>query len=56
VTDYGSDTPIIIAGDAKVQHKWIRKVMDACTEVGIWKLKFMALKEPGGYQYVPMPE
>ena len=47
VAEYGSETPIIIVGDIKTQHRYIRKVMDACTESGIWKLKFMALKEGG---------
>jgi biopolymer transport protein ExbD len=47
VAEYGTETPIVIVGDVKTQHKYIRKVMDACTECGIWKLKFMALKEGG---------
>jgi biopolymer transport protein ExbD len=45
VSEYKSDTPVIIVADAKVQHKYVRKVMDTCSSVGIWKLKFMALKE-----------
>ena len=45
--EYGTETPIVIVGDVKAQHKYIRKAMDACTECGIWKLKFMALKEGG---------
>jgi biopolymer transport protein ExbD len=44
---YGTDTPIVIVGDVKAQHKYIRMAMDACTECGIWKLKFMALREGG---------
>jgi biopolymer transport protein ExbD len=47
VAEYGSETPIVIVGDVKTQHRYIRRVMDACTECGIWKLKFMALKEGG---------
>jgi biopolymer transport protein ExbD len=47
VAEYGSETPIVIVGDVKTQHRYIRRVMDACTESGIWKLKFMALKEGG---------
>jgi biopolymer transport protein ExbD len=47
VAEYGSETPIIIVGDVKTKHTHIRKVMDACTDSGIWKLKFMALKEGG---------
>jgi biopolymer transport protein ExbD len=47
VAEYGSETPIIIVGDVKTQHRYVRRIMDACTESGIWKLKFMALKEGG---------
>ncbi len=43
----GADTPIVILGDSRVQHKYIRKVMDAASSVGIWKIKFMVLKERG---------
>jgi len=45
VSEYRADLPVIIVGDSKVQHKFVRKVMDTCSSVGIWKLKFMALKE-----------
>ncbi|MDD4872877.1 MAG: biopolymer transporter ExbD [Kiritimatiellae bacterium] len=45
VSEYRADTPVVIVADAKVQHKYVRKVMDICSSVGIWKLKFMALKE-----------
>ena len=45
VSEYKSDLPVIIVADAKAQHKYVRKVMDTCSAVGIWKLKFMALKE-----------
>jgi len=44
-TEYKSDLPVVIVGDSKAQHKYVRKVMDICSSVGIWKLKFMALKE-----------
>ena len=37
--------PVTIVADSKVQHKHVRKVMDICSSVGIWKIKFMALKE-----------
>ncbi|OGV70025.1 MAG: hypothetical protein A2283_21640 [Lentisphaerae bacterium RIFOXYA12_FULL_48_11] len=45
VSEYRSDLPVIIVGDSTVQHKYVRKVMDICSSVGIWKLKFMALKQ-----------
>ena len=47
VDEYGSETPIVIVGDVKTQHKYIKMAMDACTDCGIWKLKFMALREGG---------
>jgi biopolymer transport protein ExbD len=47
VADYGQQIPIIIRGDGEVTHESIRKVMDACAESGIWKIKFAALKERG---------
>ena len=45
VAEYGQQVPVIIRGDGKTQHMAIRKVMDACAEAGIWKIKFAALKE-----------
>jgi len=44
-TEYKSDLPVVIVADSKVQHKYVRKAMDICSSVGVWKLKFMALKE-----------
>jgi biopolymer transport protein ExbD len=43
--EFGTTTPVVIVGDGKARHEDIRKVMDICTSVGIWKLRFMALKE-----------
>jgi biopolymer transport protein ExbD len=45
VAEYGSTTPVVIVGDSKARHEDIKRVMDICTSVGLWKLKFMALKE-----------
>ena len=47
VGEYGRDTPIVITGDAKARHIDVKRVMDICTEAGIYKLKFAALKEKG---------
>lgn len=41
----GNDVPVLIRADARVKHETVRKVMDACTAAGIWKIKFTALKE-----------
>ena len=38
---------MIIRGDAKTAHKDIKRVMDVCTEAGLWKLEFSAYKERG---------
>lgn len=45
VTEYKADLPVVIVADSQTQHKFVRKVMDTCSAVGVWKLKFMALKE-----------
>ena len=38
--------PVMIRADRRTKHKDVRKVMDICTEVGIWKIDFAAMKEP----------
>jgi len=37
--------PVMIRADKKTKHKDVRKVMDICTDVGIWKIDFAAMKE-----------
>jgi biopolymer transport protein ExbD len=41
---YGNDIPIVIRGDYRVQHGYIKKVMEAVTETGLYKIKFQAEK------------
>ena len=41
----GNDVPVLIRADGRVKHETVKKVMDACTAAGIWKIKFTALKE-----------
>ena len=41
----GVEVPVLIRADGRVKHETVRKVMDACTEAKIWKIKFTALKE-----------
>jgi len=43
----GRQVPLIIRGDSSTRHEAIQRVMDACAEAGIWKVKFAALKERG---------
>jgi len=41
--------PILIRADKDTLHKDVKRVMDLCTKVGIWKIDFAAiLKEKGG--------
>jgi biopolymer transport protein ExbD len=47
VADYGQQIPVVIRGDAEAKHVDIKRVMDACAQAGIWKIKFAAFKERG---------
>ena len=38
--------PVMIRADRRTQHKDVRKVMDMCSEAGIWRIDFAAIKEP----------
>ena len=37
--------PVIIRADFNCRHEAVRRVMDACTANGIWKISFMAVGE-----------
>jgi len=41
----GGQFPVLIRGDQRTRHKDIRAVMDMCTEIGVWKINFAAIKE-----------
>jgi biopolymer transport protein ExbD len=41
---YGNEIPIVIRGDYRVQHGYVKKVMEAVTETGLYKIKFQAEK------------
>jgi len=45
VAAYGASTPVHIRGDRNTDHEFIRRVLDACGEAGIWRVSFIALKE-----------
>ena len=50
VADYGGNpdsVPIILRGDEAVLHEKIQGALDACSEAGIVKIKFAALREKG---------
>ncbi|MDF7823225.1 biopolymer transporter ExbD [Pontiellaceae bacterium B12227] len=42
---YGPSIPIQIRGDAMSHHSNVRKVMDVCTESGLYKIAFIAVKD-----------
>ena len=43
---YGNNTQVWIRGDARASHEMIRKVMDVCTDIGIGRVSFVAVKDP----------
>ena len=45
VKQYGYIVPVIIRGDIDTKHSDVKRVMDTCTRVGIWKVKFEAIKD-----------
>ena len=38
---------ILIRADKEAEHYYVRQVMDRCTEAGVWKIRFAALKKKG---------
>ncbi len=45
VADSGGAPSVIIRADGDVRHEFVKNAMDACTEAGIWRIKFQALRE-----------
>jgi biopolymer transport protein ExbD len=37
--------PVMIRADKLTRHRDVKKLMDVCTEVGIWRISFVAIKE-----------
>jgi len=37
--------PVMIRADRRTLHKDVKKVMDLCTSIGIWRIDFAAVKE-----------
>jgi biopolymer transport protein ExbD len=46
--DRFGEFPVLIRGDYRTRHRDIRTVMDICTESGLYKITFVAVKEPKG--------
>ncbi len=42
---YRGPYPIMIRADRDTRHKDVRKVMDICTGVGLWRIDFAAIQE-----------
>jgi biopolymer transport protein ExbD len=36
--------PVMIRADRRTEHRYVREVMDVCTEIGIWQIDFAAIK------------
>ncbi len=45
--------PLLIRGDYRTSHQHIRQVMDMCTEIGLYRIQFAAVKEPKGKKKPP---
>ena len=45
VARYGPTMPVLIRGDGRTRHRDIRRVLDICSDVGLWKIKFSAIKD-----------
>mgnify|MGYP001574882602 CR=1 FL=1 len=38
---------VLIRADKDTEHYYVRQVMDRCTEAGVWKIRFAAMKHKG---------
>ena len=45
VAQYGQIVPVVIRGDITTKHGDVKRIMDTCSQVGIWKFKFAAIKD-----------
>jgi len=45
VNRMGADFPILIRADRRTPHEHVKRVMDLCTEAGVWKLSFVAVQD-----------
>lgn len=45
VARHGQTLPVVIRGDSKARHEYVRRVMDTCSDAGLWRIKFAAIKE-----------
>ena len=47
VAEQGREVPVVIRADKETEHGAVKKVMDACSSAGLYRLQFGALKEQG---------
>lgn len=40
--------PVVIRADGNTEHTFVKRAMDACSQSGIHKIKFAAIREGGG--------
>lgn len=45
VQRYGQEVPVMVYGDAEATHNSIRRVMDICSEEGLYKINILGLIE-----------
>jgi biopolymer transport protein ExbD len=43
--DIFGEYPVVIRADYRARHKAVREVMDTVSEIGLWKISFVAIKE-----------
>ncbi len=48
VNRLGNQFPCLIRADRRTKHDQVKRVMDICTAVGLWKLSFVAIQEHKG--------
>jgi biopolymer transport protein ExbD len=45
VNRQGFGLPVLVRGDMKTRHSEVRQVLDTCSEVGLWRIRFAAIKQ-----------
>jgi biopolymer transport protein ExbD len=45
VAEFGNDIPLIVRADAESEHTAVKKVLDACSSAGLYRIEFAAFKE-----------
>ncbi|MEG1479686.1 MAG: biopolymer transporter ExbD [Kiritimatiellia bacterium] len=47
VKKFGTNFPLLIRADKETPHEDVRRVMNICSSVGVWKIQFVAMIKPG---------